>query len=716
MEKISYCKTNNVSGALLSIDQSRAFDTISHKYMTEVFRFFGFGEQFTKVLNTIGTNRYAAIIFEDGTLSKNFNLETGRTQGDGPSPLLYNMGEQILLLKIELDPSVASVFQHQQLPNFTMDLVPDPRLGGRDLMYNSHLAVESNRSTDKADSFADDNSTATLATADSLGSLKNFVDEFAIFSGLHSNAEKTTLLQIGTVAQLPENVLALGFNVVNQVTLLGLSVDNNLSCLTSHFDAVIRKIENIIEYWERFHLTLAGRISVCKTFMLAQIGYIGSIITPTQAQFKKMQELIDNFCLGSLRTARKKLYLPPAKGGLGLINLKNYITALQCAWIKRTTEHWCDNWRFDIKKASYGNPLIVNENTFSRDTNPILFNICNSFGQFAKQFYKKERNYRKALIFKNQMFKRGRNDNGILDENFFGPARSYEELKKIAKLTYDDFVIRGRSKSLDHLCADTGINFNLNDYMRIHEALQFYVLSRRNDDPEPEQSIKFFLRTFSRGSRSFRRILEYHSNNGENLSGNNSVETFFKFIGTEIFEERLLRSCWASWNLTFFCNVQREFLYKFFNNILGLNSRVANFVAGHSAECSLCVLNGEPFPINSESFLHIFFECEYSSKYRNMAESDLFPEIRGQNEQNKKIFWLLGLVPAGNDYRLNIFMQSVVFSCNFLIWRMKLNKNCLPVSIFKADLLYMCGCLLRKSVKLREAKTNDHFFLCRQNL
>jgi exonuclease III len=32
-EKISYCKKNNISGALLSIDQTRAFDTISHKYM-----------------------------------------------------------------------------------------------------------------------------------------------------------------------------------------------------------------------------------------------------------------------------------------------------------------------------------------------------------------------------------------------------------------------------------------------------------------------------------------------------------------------------------------------------------------------------------------------------------------------------------------------------------------------------------------------------------
>ncbi len=82
-----------------------------------------------------------------------------------------------------------------------MDLVPDPKLKGKDLMYNTHFEIESGRCKDKADSFADDNSTATVATVESLGNLKNFVEEFAVFSGLHSNAEKTTLLQIGTVAR-----------------------------------------------------------------------------------------------------------------------------------------------------------------------------------------------------------------------------------------------------------------------------------------------------------------------------------------------------------------------------------------------------------------------------------------------------------------------------------------------------------------------------------
>jgi hypothetical protein len=451
-EKISYCKKNNINGALLSIDQTRAFDTISHKFMSEVFKFFGFGDYFSKILNTIGTGRSAAVIFEDGTLSKNFDLETGRTQGDGPSPLLYNMGEQILLLKIELDPNISSVYQHQLIPHFAMDLNPDPKLKGRDLMYNSHFLAESNRSTDKADSFADDNSTATLADAASLGNLKKFVEDFAEFSGLHSNAEKTTLLQIGRVGPLPQEVINLGFNVVDKVCLLGVTVDNNLSMFDTHFESVIQKISGIIEYWERFYLSLAGRISVCKTFMLSQIGYAGSFITPTNNQAKRIQDLMDNFCLNSLRIARKKLYLPPALGGLGLINVKNYIKALQCSWVKRTTQHWCDNWRFNLIKACYGNPLIANSGFFNRIENPALFNICESFGNFSSEFYKKDRNFRKALIFRFPIFKRGRGDNRILDENFFGRNYSFDDYKKIACITYEDFFYQWQAKNVRHAC------------------------------------------------------------------------------------------------------------------------------------------------------------------------------------------------------------------------------------------------------------------------
>jgi exonuclease III len=179
---INYCNLNNVDGALLSIDQSRAFDTISHKYMSEVYRFFGFGDEFINIMDTIGTGRTASIIYDDGSLSPEFDLETGRPQGDGPSPLQYNMGEEIVLLKIELDPRVRSVYQHNLLPRFAMDLVPDPRRKGIDIDYNVHFSQASHRETDKADGFADDNSTATEANIGSLQALKDICTEFSGFT------------------------------------------------------------------------------------------------------------------------------------------------------------------------------------------------------------------------------------------------------------------------------------------------------------------------------------------------------------------------------------------------------------------------------------------------------------------------------------------------------------------------------------------------------
>ncbi len=109
-ETIGFCNSNNIPACIVAIDQSKAFDSISHKYMIEAYRFFGLGNNLINLLTTLGSDRTACISFDDGTLSPPFNLERGRTQGNGPSPCEYNIGQQILLLKIELCPGKASVF------------------------------------------------------------------------------------------------------------------------------------------------------------------------------------------------------------------------------------------------------------------------------------------------------------------------------------------------------------------------------------------------------------------------------------------------------------------------------------------------------------------------------------------------------------------------------------------------------------------------------
>ncbi len=63
------------------------FDTISNAYMLQAYRFFGMGEYMINLLNTLGSGRVACISFDDRTVSDPFDLERGRTQGNGPFPV-----------------------------------------------------------------------------------------------------------------------------------------------------------------------------------------------------------------------------------------------------------------------------------------------------------------------------------------------------------------------------------------------------------------------------------------------------------------------------------------------------------------------------------------------------------------------------------------------------------------------------------------------------
>ncbi len=116
IDTIRHCEHNGVGGAILSIDQKKAFDSVYHGYMREVYRFFGFRPDFIKLLETIGINRTARIIFCDNQYSGEISLERGFAQGNSPSPKKYNIGEQILIFRLEFDPAVAGVYNNFLIP------------------------------------------------------------------------------------------------------------------------------------------------------------------------------------------------------------------------------------------------------------------------------------------------------------------------------------------------------------------------------------------------------------------------------------------------------------------------------------------------------------------------------------------------------------------------------------------------------------------------
>ena len=237
------------SAVLIALDQSKAFDSIRHTFLVSAYRFFGMGDNFIKRLRTITENLTASILFEDGTVSSQFPLETGAPQGNSPSPVQYNISEQLLLLKLELDPNIACVYNHFIPPNFQLQLNPEPVMAKEILPEQGFIAPnpllpppqpeiaredprfnhECGKQTGNTEAFTDDSTIFTLANRQSLMTIKKALTDFGVFSGLKCNLEKSVLMPIGTTDAGDPLLNESGFTVADSVPILGFKITNNLA-------------------------------------------------------------------------------------------------------------------------------------------------------------------------------------------------------------------------------------------------------------------------------------------------------------------------------------------------------------------------------------------------------------------------------------------------------------------------------------------------------
>ena len=308
---MDFCKKNNIKGVLVTIDQAKAFDSVSHDYMVKVYNFFGFGDRIQKWLKSIGTGRRACIITSPGEVSKTFEPEKGHAQGDSPSPLLYNFVAQILLFKIELDKEIKQIRCPQHFPGPVKPLNP--------------FLHESNRETGKCDCFADDNTVQTILDLVSLRALKNILGNFKILSGLKTNYEKTGLMRIGDLSgEIDPDIVSLGFKIETEIKLLGFTLSNCKNIVELNYAAIKEKIVRIVRFWDRFFLSLPGKITVYKTLLLPQLNYVASILTPTENMLKEISKIMENFVTQGLNIAKNRLYSKPEEGGARFNRLKAF--------------------------------------------------------------------------------------------------------------------------------------------------------------------------------------------------------------------------------------------------------------------------------------------------------------------------------------------------------------------------------------------------------
>jgi hypothetical protein len=201
--------------------------------------------------------------------------------------------------------------------------------------------------------------------------------------------------------------------------------------------------------------------------------------------------------------------------------------------------------------------------------------------------------------------------------------------------------------------------------MKLHEALEFAANKKVNEDGNT-QSMEFFLKSFDRGLRPFRKILQYTEIARWKIENLNMLKTFVDLCWIERPSKKTIQQSWGEWNRYYFQNRCREFLFKFRNNT---------------------------------PFVHVFFYCLVSDKYLSEIERRLFPEIGNRTEN--------GMI----DY--NLFINAVISLSNFLIWECKLRKEIVPVGTLIENLLASVKKWLYISSALRTVKNKIDFFVCR---
>ena len=695
IECIANCKIQEINAAIITIDMAKAFDTLSHGFLSECFRFFGFGGYFINMIETVGKNRTASIILDSGAQSKEFNLETGRPQGEIISPNTYNISNQILLFRIELDKGVASVFQHMYGPSRPF---PVPK---NDLPANNAFRNESNRETDKAEGFADDTTGITICAEKNILEIKNILKDFSVISGLHANFEKTQIMPVGKNDDI-SFLDSIGIPVVDSCTILGMTIDKNLLLLEQNFDKIITKMVKTVQFWQRFRLSLPGRIAIGKTFLLSLVSHLGCFIRPSPSQLDKMQIIFNNFCKGKLKVSEDRIYLDPKLGGLGLVNLDAFIISQHCQWFKRANFSTRDNWRVDLLNLCNGNVFTSNPGKICVNKHPILHQLACSMEQFSLSFTSFGANYKMAFLLNNPCFKRSKDDSGILDETFFGIPHG-ANVFCIARLKYSDCHVGNRLRDFVDLNNITGINISLATYFRLRLALKY--AAKTLEGGGSSQSIESFFASYKKGSKYCRKVLG-RVDPETTISKLQVLNTFYTLVGTQSPEYKNAFNFLPLWNTYGIPNRMRDFLFKFYNNQLGLNTRTSHF-GGETRSCTFCFILKKP-NAPDETFSHLFFDCEVVKNLHNSLENTAFV-LPPDGEKIVKDSWFgVETLERENKFRRLLFMTVQYFT-----WEAKLQQKLPEANYILGETVFLLDNATRMDSHLRHAKNNFNCVISR---
>ena len=162
------CEITNQDGAIITLDQEKAYDKIRHDYLWKVLETMNIPQNLVKTIRSLYSNAETTVIL-NGEMSRKFRVTRGVCQGDPLSCLLFNLA---------IEPMSHILRTTDKLTGLNID-TPD----------NHHKAILA--------LFAD-NATVFLSKNDNPETLLKILDKWCLASGAKFNRDKTVIIPVGS--------------------------------------------------------------------------------------------------------------------------------------------------------------------------------------------------------------------------------------------------------------------------------------------------------------------------------------------------------------------------------------------------------------------------------------------------------------------------------------------------------------------------------------
>jgi hypothetical protein len=293
---------------LVSIDQRKAFDSMSHNYLYALLDHVDINSFLTNSVKRIYNQSFASIVV-DKYISKNkIYVMGGIKQGCALSMFAYTLG---------IEELVVNIHENKNINGYKIPKMISNNENNNNEINNKDLSQV------KATMYADD----TGGIVENLNSIDCFFKEFnkwGYVSGASMNEDKTKILAINSPYKSFRNII-----FVKDLKILGITFNekgidriNLINCKS--------KIEKTLNLWNGIRFNLIDKITVLRTFGLSKLWYLLNFITLDEKEIKNIESLSFNYIWGNkVETIKRDTLIAEFKnGGLNMISIRAKINMI----------------------------------------------------------------------------------------------------------------------------------------------------------------------------------------------------------------------------------------------------------------------------------------------------------------------------------------------------------------------------------------------------